>query len=145
MDPLTLVYIGAAIIYVIPTIVAFGRKHPNRWPICLVNLVFGGTGLGWFGALIWAMSAVHKSQEGSDGGESGLNLFVNDPQIIQVEEASSSGQSDNALRTIVNADEPGDRLLQLKRMRDAGSLTNEEYTKLRQPIIDKLFDIGSAG
>jgi hypothetical protein len=75
----------AIVIYFIPAIVAFSRRHPNRWPIALVNLIFGGTGLGWSGALIWACNAIHKSPTGSQGGESGLNLFVNDTKTVKLD------------------------------------------------------------
>ncbi len=87
---LLIVVIGL-IIFFIPTIVAFRRGHPNRWPILLINAVFGGTGLGWFGALIWASNAVHKSETGSQGGESGLNVFVNDPRSFRSRGGSSRG------------------------------------------------------
>jgi hypothetical protein len=46
-----------ALIYFIPTITAFRRKHPHRGYIALVNLFFGGTGFGWIGALLWALQS----------------------------------------------------------------------------------------
>lgn len=68
------------VIYMIPTIVAFWRGHPNRWIILLLNIFLGGTGIVWFGCLIWACMAVHISNDpnGSNGGEKGLNLTAND-------------------------------------------------------------------
>lgn len=53
-------FLIAGIIYVAPSIVAFRRDHPNRWPILLINVVFGGTILGWGIALVWALQAVHR-------------------------------------------------------------------------------------
>jgi hypothetical protein len=38
-----------------PTIVAFKRHHSDRWSIFLVNLFFGGAGIGWVVAMIWAI------------------------------------------------------------------------------------------
>lgn len=76
---LTLVLFFAVIlaILLIPTMVAFSRKHPNRWAIFLVNFVTGSTGIGWFACLIWALRAAHISPEdgvlSGGGGESGLN------------------------------------------------------------------------
>ena len=35
-----------AAIYIIPTIIAFVRTHPNRWLIALINITFGGTVIG---------------------------------------------------------------------------------------------------
>lgn len=77
--------LGMLVAYVIPTVIAFARRHPNRWAILVINVVFGGTGLGWLGSLVWAMSAVHRSPTGNHGGESGLNLFVNDAAVAKAD------------------------------------------------------------
>lgn len=74
--------IGA--IYIAPTFVAFKRNHPNRWIIMVINVAFGGTIIGWGIAMVWAMRAAHRVGAVSSGGESGLNLFVNDVKKIQV-------------------------------------------------------------
>lgn len=106
-------------IYFIPAIVAFRREHPNKWPIFLINLVFGSTLIGWIGSLIWAMHAVHTSSLGSNGGESGLNLFVNDVKTIRP----------------ANADHASDyisRLNQLKALLDQGTITEEEFRDLKR-------------
>ena len=73
--------------YLTPTFIAFGRRHPNRWVILALNICLGGTGIVWLGCLIWAMMAIHISNdpEGSNGGESGLNIFVNDPVKVRIE------------------------------------------------------------
>ena len=123
------IVIVGLILFFIPSYVAFWRKHPNRWPILLINFVFGGTGLGWFGSLIWACSAVHKSPAGSDGGESGLNLFVNDPQIVRID--------GNVPVQATNAD-PVERLKRLKTLLDDGAISAEEYAGLRRPLLDQL-------
>ncbi|ODT74039.1 MAG: hypothetical protein ABS76_38020 [Pelagibacterium sp. SCN 64-44] len=117
----------AAVIYLIPSWVAFARRHPNRWPIFGINLVFGGTGLGWIGSLIWACGAVHKSPTGSNGGESGLNLFVNDPKIVRVENPGALESTDTI-----------EKLERLKRLHDAGVLSTEEYEGLRRPLVASL-------
>ncbi|UPK38205.1 superinfection immunity protein [Bradyrhizobium sp. 186] len=67
-----------------PSIVAFRRNHPNRWIILVINVAFGGTIIGWGVAMVWAMRAAHRVDSASSGGESGLNLFINDVRKIQV-------------------------------------------------------------
>ncbi len=116
-------------LYLIPSIVAFARKHPNRWLILVINIVFGGTGIGWLGSLVWALNAIHKSPTGSDGGESGLNIFANDPITVRVEGAS--------LATAADADITN-RLLRLKTLRDDGAINDDEYARLSRPILHKL-------
>jgi hypothetical protein len=61
-------FVGAAgsIIYFLPTIVAFRRRHPNRWPVLLLNLMTGWTSLAWVAALIWAFQAADLSDSDSN-------------------------------------------------------------------------------
>ena len=116
-------------IFLIPTMVAFIRGHPNRWPILLINIVFGFTILGWFGALIWAASAVHRSSAGSHGGESGLNIFTNDSPPMRV---ASQPQLESDTADI------GQKLLRLKQLREEEAISGEEYERLRAPLIQRL-------
>ena len=46
-------------LYFLPSIVAWKRRHQSRGAIYLLNFFAGWTALGWFGALIWAASAVY--------------------------------------------------------------------------------------
>lgn len=41
-------------IYLIPTIVAVSRKHLQKVPIILVNILLGWSFIGWVVALVWA-------------------------------------------------------------------------------------------
>lgn len=74
------------IVYYAPTIIAFRRSHSNRWLIAIVNTIFGGSGIGWLGALVWALHVAHISNQanGSNGGESGLNLVANDVRKTEI-------------------------------------------------------------
>ena len=112
--------LGMLVVYVIPTVIAFARRHPNRWAILVINVVFGGTGLGWLGSLVWAMSAVHRSPTGNHGGESGLNLFANDTVAVKPDTGAA------------------DQLLRLKRLFDDGVLNETEYQAHRGPLVDRL-------
>jgi hypothetical protein len=40
--------------YLLPTIVAVVRNHPNALAIYLINLFFGWTLVGWVGTLVWS-------------------------------------------------------------------------------------------
>ncbi len=50
---LLLIVIGFYI-YLIPTFTAYGRGHPQRFWIMMLNLFLGNTVVGWIAALIWA-------------------------------------------------------------------------------------------
>lgn len=48
-------FLFGAIVYFIPTIVAFARHHPQAVPVTIVNVLLGWTLLGWVGSLVWAL------------------------------------------------------------------------------------------
>lgn len=43
------------LIYILPSMIAWNRKHSNG--IFVLNLFLGWTFIGWIGALIWAVSS----------------------------------------------------------------------------------------
>lgn len=116
-------------IYIIPSMVAFARKHPNRWAILAVNVVFGGTGIGWLGSLVWACNAVHLSPTGNNGGESGLNLFVNDVAAVT---PTATGMPLSARRDAT----PSERLDQLQRLLEQGAISADEHSTLRRAVLN---------
>lgn len=42
-------------LYFLPTIIAYYRKHEQRRWIFALNFIFGSTGLGWVGTLVWSL------------------------------------------------------------------------------------------
>jgi hypothetical protein len=42
------------ILYLLPTLIAFGREHPRRGEIAVVNIVVGWTLIGWIIVFLWA-------------------------------------------------------------------------------------------
>lgn len=49
-----LMLVGVAI-YIIPTIIALARRHSQKVPIILVNILLGWTLVGWIVALVWSL------------------------------------------------------------------------------------------
>lgn len=134
---LTSIIVILLIISFIPTYIAFKRGHPNRWLILIINVVFSSTIIGWLIALVWALNYAHKSETGSNGGESGLNLFINDTKSIRIEPALDKPQL-QAHETSI----PGDNnltdieaLARLKALFNDGAISPEEYAALKSPII----------
>jgi uncharacterized membrane protein len=56
LDPLTL-FMVLAVLYFIPTVVAFNRQHHQRNTITVINVFLGWTFIGWVVALAMAVSA----------------------------------------------------------------------------------------
>jgi hypothetical protein len=48
------------LIYLLPFLIAKGRRLSNRWSIFLINLFFGWTLIGWVACLSWAVSGTAK-------------------------------------------------------------------------------------
>ena len=119
----------------LPSFIAFRRRHPNRWLILLVNVVFGATVIGWLGALIWALNAAHKSDDGYRGEESGLNFFGNNGPSRAIEPLASFEAVE---APTVSQDDPAELLTRLKRLHSAGALSDEEYKMARKPLLAKL-------
>jgi hypothetical protein len=123
----------ATVIFLTPTVIAFLRRHPNRWVIFLLNTFLGATGIVWFGCLVWACKAVHitSSRRGTNGGESGLNLAANDPLRFRLE----SRAPDPPPPLQISAEEMLDRLERLKRLRDDGAINAEQFERMRDGIV----------
>ncbi len=49
-------FIGSAVLYFCPAIVAFSRDHPNCISIVVVDVLLGWTLIGWVASLAWAYS-----------------------------------------------------------------------------------------
>jgi hypothetical protein len=47
----------AAVVYMLPSIVAARRNHHQSPAICILNVFLGWTLLGWAAALVWACTA----------------------------------------------------------------------------------------
>ena len=54
---MTVICVG---VYLLPSAVAYGRGHHQRWPIFWINLLLGWTFLGWLVAFIWSTSYVRS-------------------------------------------------------------------------------------
>ena len=54
--------IAFTLIYMVPSVIAFGRNTEYAVAIILVNLLLGWTVLGWIWALIWALDDAPKRE-----------------------------------------------------------------------------------
>jgi hypothetical protein len=57
-DAIIIIAIGLVLMacFSTPTLIAFLKGHKYRWIILFINVVFGFTLIGWFGALVWALA-----------------------------------------------------------------------------------------
>lgn len=57
-----LMLLAIVLIYMLPTIVAFGREHPRRQDITVLNILLGWTLIGWVAVFLWA-ALTHVEEE----------------------------------------------------------------------------------
>lgn len=55
---LFLVLLILAFIGLLPSVIAFVRRHHNRYAILVLNILLGWTLIGWAVALVWSLTAV---------------------------------------------------------------------------------------
>lgn len=56
-----IIIMGILFLYFWPSLIAGDRRHPNAWPILVLNLFLGWTLIGWVAALIWSLTAIAKT------------------------------------------------------------------------------------
>ena len=60
---LILLWILGVTLYLVPTIIAISRDHPNKVAIILINFFLGWSVFGWVGALIWSVLAIPEKKQ----------------------------------------------------------------------------------
>jgi hypothetical protein len=113
-------------LYFLPSFLAFKHGHPNRVLILVLNLLLGVTVLGWAILLIWATRSAHLSDR-NQGGESGMNVFVNDRQVVQTYDPAKDQKTS-----------PTSELETIAALQANGSITSDEYTKLKNEILSRV-------
>ena len=57
------------LVYFLPAIVGFYRKHYRAWAIFALNLLLGWTVVGWIVAMVWAATRASLSPDQRDRQE----------------------------------------------------------------------------
>jgi hypothetical protein len=57
-----LMVLAIVLLYMLPTLIAFGRAYPRRQDVALVNILLGWTLIGWFVVFLWAALAKVEDQ-----------------------------------------------------------------------------------
>ena len=63
MNPseLILIFLLVLAAFHLPLVIAFRRRHPQRFAIAALNLLLGFTGIGWCLAFVWALTAIRRA------------------------------------------------------------------------------------
>lgn len=57
-----LMLLAIALIYMLPTIIAFAREHRRRQDVVVANVIFGWTLIGWIVVFLWASFAATEDE-----------------------------------------------------------------------------------
>ncbi|MBA5727017.1 hypothetical protein CPA56_03295 [Bombella sp. TMW2.1889] len=107
--------------YCLPSIIAIMRQHPQKWLLVALNILAGWTGLFWIGLLIWSLWPREKLVS-SDGSQNWGPYQAHD-------------RSQSLGETFVR---PEYTLEQLHQMKERGTLTEAEFVKAKERIINRL-------
>jgi hypothetical protein len=55
--PLIILFVGV-LLYLLPSMIASKRQHPSANSICIINIFFGWTLVGWVLCLAWSASGL---------------------------------------------------------------------------------------
>ena len=124
--------------YLIPSFIAFARGHPNRYVILVINVVLGGTGLGWLVSLIWALDVLHLEGRhfASQADTSGWNPAENKPRAAALTVWSDSVEHPRSQEEApISAAAAVAQLEKLTHLKAAGHLSESEFAALKSAIL----------
>lgn len=101
------------VVYVLPSFIAFWRKHPSKGSIIAVNILLGWTGIGWIWAFIWSLGSTRH------------NVVVVNPTPVIATPQTASTPLPVANKSV------GERIAELKGMLDAGTINQSEFDALK--------------
>ena len=120
------------ILYFLPTIIAYRRRHAYKGIIFVINLVFGLTGLGWAGSLIWAIFPAEKSL---------IDPFVGNPTGTGMRNAGDTlgSAAYGQTRGVDKESQATKEIREASELFQAGHISESEYKALKRKIISREF------
>lgn len=116
-------------LYFLPTVIAFRRDHAYKNIILVINLVFGLSGIGWAGSLIWAIFPAEKSLiDPVVGNVTGTGLRNSGDTLGEASYAKTRGFENESQKT--------KEIKEAAELLKTGSITEEEFKILKRRIID---------
>lgn len=123
--------------YFIPSIIALFRAKSNSFAIILLNLFLGWTFIGWVVALIWSATKDKPAQTivVNNSYTENKNIEPNHQKTNSTTSLNSMYSQKTTTNKIISHQEKIEILEKLKKMVDAGILTQEEFEKQKIQIL----------
>jgi len=128
--PLTVLVVVLGIaLYFLPTFIAFKRGHAFKNIILVINLVFGFTGIGWAGSLIWAIFPAEKSIiDPVVGNVTGTGLRNAGDVLGEAGFAKTRGYENESRKT--------QEIKEAAELLENGHINEEEFKEMKRRIIN---------
>jgi len=125
----TIIILVIAVLYFIPSVVAYKRNHAYKNIILVINIIFGLTGVGWAVAAIWAIWPTEKS--------------LIDPVLGNVTGTGQRNAGDTfgakafgEQRGFTKEQADHEKIQELAKLYASGSLTEDEFKAMKRKIIE---------
>lgn len=131
MDEFDKVFLLVLIFALIPGLVAVVRKHSYTWVIIAISVasIFAALIAGPVALIVWVVAFVWAVWPERAG-------FVS--PLIDSTSAAVGHTLGGHRRDYDETSSPEDLLLKMKRLKDEGIVSDEEYQKLRDTLVDKM-------
>lgn len=120
------------VVYFVPGLVAWYRKHQNENAIVALNLLLGWTLLGWVAALVWSLTSTAPANPKTSLEQSPLKKKTN-RAIEHYDAGKKSAEPPQAQETSV-----AQRLGVLESLKNQGLISDAEYAEKRNVILEEL-------
>jgi hypothetical protein len=124
---------GLAWLYVLPSLIAFRRRHRHRWVILIVDVMFGASVVGWLWALFWALRAPRLSAA-SGGNASALDMLTDDVRALVLASPAVAAPSPGPVSAATAVQE----IERLAALHAAGHLTAPEFATLKAAVLQQI-------
>jgi len=124
---------GLAWLYVLPSLIAFRRRHRHRWIILIVDLVFGASVVGWLWAFFWALRAP-RVPAASGGNASALDVLTDDVRALVL--ATPAEALPSPIPKLAGS--AAREIERLARLHATGHLTAGEFAALKAAVLQQV-------
>ena len=128
-------------LFLLPTVIAFRNRHPNRWAILSANVFLGGSGIGRAGALAWAKNSDDYSGNSRGGRDGGLKILFDDVRSFRLGNQPTDrleGPEEFEIDAPLSASEAVAEIERLGRLRADGHLDETEFAALKANVLARL-------
>lgn len=116
------------LLYVLPTLIAFGRGTPSRFAILALNVTLGFTGLGWIACLVWSLLNIPIKTSSGVRNQTADPLMLIVPGSGEVRSSSPDlgfGRPENSIEMLAG----------LAQLSEQGQLSEQDFNEHKRKLL----------